>query len=84
MQNDPWRWEKGETSVDRWATSVKSCEAEHCDHPERIGRQVGDKCEIMRTKALRELRESRVSFAGKPARRHTPNHRPGHGPLSKE
>ena len=41
MQNDPWHWEKGETSV-------KSCEAEHCDHPERTGRQVGDKCEIMR------------------------------------
>ena len=28
MQNDPSRWEKGETSVDRWETSVKSCEAE--------------------------------------------------------
>ena len=28
MQNDPWRWEKGETSVDRWERSVNSCEAE--------------------------------------------------------
>ena len=38
----------GETSVDRLETSLKSCEAEHCDHPERTGRQVGDKCEILR------------------------------------
>ena len=45
--NDPWRWEKGKTSVDRRATSVKSCEAEHCAHPKPIGREVGDKCEIM-------------------------------------
>ena len=30
-------------SVHRWETSVKSCEAEHCDHPERTGRQAAGK-----------------------------------------
>ena len=43
MQNDPWRWEK----CRQVGTSVKSCEEEHRDDPERTGRQVGDKCEIM-------------------------------------
>ena len=64
MQNDPWRWEKVETSVDRWETNVKSCEAEQsvlgdkletsvksCGH--RTQSVVGDKCEIMRTTASR-------------------------------
>ena len=48
MQNDPWCWEKGETRVDRWETSVKSCGPKHSEHPEWTGRQVGDKPEIMR------------------------------------
>ena len=55
---------------DEWETSLKSC-WQRIQSPECSGGQLGDKCEIMRTKALRE---SRVSFAGKQARRQTPNH----------
>eukprot|EP00435_Cladocopium_sp_Y103_P009875 s4211_g2.t1 len=47
---------------DKWETSVKSCTPEHSEHPELTGRQVGDKwrqvgdkCEVMRTRSIQSL-----------------------------
>ena len=73
MQNDPSRWEKGGTSVDRWETSlsVKSCEAQHCDYAERTGRQVGDKCEILRAESPEYSGRQLWERSGRQVRNHT-------------
>ena len=57
VEGGGWLKNKGETSGDRWETSVKSREPKHSEHPECTWRQVGDKwtqvgdkCEIMQAK----------------------------------
>ena len=83
---DKWRevGEKSETRADRASTvhwvgdkrrqvgdKPEIMRAENPECSETTGRQGGGKREIMRTKALRE---SRLFFSGKQARRQTPNH----------
>ena len=47
----PEYWETARRRKDkRGVRNKRTCEAEHCDHSERTGRQVADKPEIMRAK----------------------------------